>query len=751
MPESGYFAHTGDSPSRDDWHTLADHLNDTGDKAAEFLKSVGCSDFGRAAGLLHDLGKYTQEFQARLDGDPRSVDHSTAGAKVAMSQYGPLIGKMLAFCIAGHHAGLADGTGEKGGSLKQRLVKEVPKLDPIWENEINLLNELSTPQIIPRSRDTAGFSAALFIRMLFSALVDADHLDTEAYYDQLRGKATLRGGHPPISELRKRLGQHLQALTQNAEETPVNTLRTRVLNHVRGQAADQPGVFTLTVPTGGGKTLSSLAFALDHAKHHDLSRIIYVIPYTSIIEQTATVFRKALSQGSGDESDFVVEHHSSFDEEQISGREGLRKLGLATQNWDAPIIVTTAVQFFESLFASRPARCRKLHNIANSVVILDEAQTLPLKYLRPCVAALDELTRNWWTTAVLCTATQPALAESSQFPDGFRNLRELAPDPEGLHQDLKRTRFKRKEKVTDSSLLESLRKTHQVLCIVNTRRHARELHESLRDTPGALHLSTFMCAVHRRERLTEVRESLQGGAPVRLVATSLVEAGVDLDFPVVWRAEAGLESIIQAAGRCNREGRAARGDVFVFRPDEADGRRSPPGIAQLADAARSAMRKHGDPSAPEAIEAYFNDVYWIKTWKSLDEKNILGLIEERRDTLDFPFSTIAQEFKLIETSMMPVIVPYAGANGVSGVANRLLKDLEFAERPGQIARKLQPYTVQIPARARSALLQAGAIEAVEKGKFGDQFMVLKSMDLYQQDIGLNCDDPTFRQAEGLVV
>ena len=750
MREKGYFAHTGETPTQSDWHVLSDHLEGTATKAAEFLETVGCDDFGYAAGLLHDLGKYSQEFQQRLAGDVRRVDHSTAGAQVAIDKFGSRVGKMLAFCIAGHHAGLADGSGEQGSSLAQRLAKETPQLDPVWRDEITL-NDLSRPQILARSRQTMGFSAAFFIRMLFSALVDADHLDTEAYYDGLRGEVTPRGGHPLLSELHERLDQRLQAVTRDAKATFVNKLRAEVLSHVQSQAGNQPGLFTLTVPTGGGKTLTSLAFALDHAAHHNLARVIYVIPYMSIVEQTAKVFREALRGGPGDEADFVVEHHSSFDEGRISGREGAAKLRLATQNWDAPIIVTTAVQFFESLFANRPSRCRKLHNIANSVVILDEAQTLPLRYLRPCVAALDELARNWRTTVVLCTATQPALTKTDQFPDGFDAPRELAPNPLQLHDALKRTRLKQAGTVSDSELADRLRMTPQVLCIVNTRRHARELYEMLGDAPGALHLSTLMCAAHRRERLNEVRERLKVGAPVHLVATSLVEAGVDIDFPEVWRAEAGLESILQAAGRCNREGTSESGDVFVFRPDDAEGRRPPPEIGQLADTARSVMRSHEDPSSLEAIRAYFSGVYWVKTWEALDDKNILRMVNERQGSLDFPFQAVSKKFRLIETSMVPVIVPYAGANGGGEHIDQLLKDLEFAERPGQIARKLQPYTVQVPTRARSALVHAGAVVAVGEVRFGDQFMVLTNMDLYQTDVGLNWDDPTFRQAEGLVI
>ena len=285
------------------------------------------------------------------------------------------------------------------------------------------------------------------------------------------------------------------------------------------------------------------------------------------------MFRAALRNDDNDQADFVVEHHSAFDEDRIGEREAKNKLRLAMENWDAPIIVTTAVQFFESLFANRPARCRKLHNIANSVVILDEAQTLPLKLLRPCVTALDELARNWRASIVLCTATQPALASAGDngFPDGFEGLREIAPDPKRLYQTLKRVQIIQREQMDDAQLAEQLGDSRQVLCIVNTRRHARELYESVRGNAaeGTFHLTTSMCARHRREELETVRARLKAGAAVRLVATSLVEAGVDVDFPVVWRAEAGLESIVQAAGRCNREGRAPVGNVFVFEPAEA--------------------------------------------------------------------------------------------------------------------------------------------------------------------------------------
>ena len=750
MDRSKYYAHSNASEDRGSWHLLSAHLEDTGARAADFLEATGCAEIGRAAGLLHDLGKYTQEFQARLAGGGR-VDHATAGAKVAIERYGRQLGKMLAFCIAGHHAGLANGVnGERISALTDRLNGTLPKPDPIWEREIVLSASLPTPGIKPRDKDTTGFCAAFFIRMMFSALVDADFLDTEAYFAELEEKPKPRGQHPALGKLLERLNAYLETLANQARASEVNDLRQEVLTHARSKADKAPGLFTLTVPTGGGKTLTSLAFALEHAVRHGLARVIYVIPYMSIIEQTAAVFQEALRSGDADAADFVVEHHSTFDEDRIGSREAKDKLRLAMENWDAPIIVTTAVQFFESLFANRPSRCRKLHNIANSVVILDEAQTLPLKFLRPCVTALDELARNWLTSIVLCTATQPALAASDGFAGGFEDMHELAPEPRHLYQALKRTRIDHQGKMDDTQLAERLRESSQALCIVNTRRHARELYESMGDMEDTFHLTTLMCARHRREKLDVVRERLKNGLPVRLVATSLVEAGVDIDFPIVWRAEAGLESIIQAAGRCNREGRAAIGDVFVFEPAGGDGHEPPQEIAQLASAARGVMRCHDDPMSLEAIRGYFQELYWLKGEDALDAKYILRQLRERRRGLDFPFETIAREFQLIETAMVPVIVPYCGAGGDDESVERLLRELEWAERPAWIARRLQPYLVQIPPFARNTLLSAGTAKAVAASRFDMQFIVLTNLSLYRADVGLTWDDPTFREAEGLM-
>ena len=756
MTRPTWYAHSA-SVDGQPWQRLSEHLEGTAERAAAFLAAAGLAEWSRAAGLLHDVGKYADQFQARLEGRRRPFDHAAPGARLAVDRYGKLPGKMLAFCVAGHHAGLANGVnGERITALEERLRGTVSTPDPIWEQEIALPATLVSPRIKLRNTDTAGFCAAFLTRMVFSALVDADYLDTEAYYAGLDGTPPARGKHPDLADLSRRLDGHLDDLQAQAEPSAVNDLRREVLAHARRRAAEPQGVFALTVPTGGGKTLASLAFALDHAVRHGLDRVIYVIPYMSIIEQTAGVFRRALRDGDGP-VDFVIEHHSTFDEESIGNRESQDKLRLAMENWDAPIIVTTAVQFFESLFANRPSRCRKLHNVANSVVILDEAQTLPLEHLRPCVAALDELARNWRASVVLCTATQPALRETDGFTGGFEEVRELAPEPERLHETLDRTRIRHVGVLADAELVDRLNESPRVLCIVNTRRHARELYEQLADAEGACHLSTLMCAAHRRARLDAVRQRLADGAPVRLIATSLVEAGVDLDFPVVWRAAAGLESIIQAAGRCNREGGEPQGDVFVFEPAAGEGRKPPPEIAQFADAARSVIRRHPDdptslPTSLDAIHAYFRELYWLKGDDALDTKRILRQCAERRRTQDFPFETIAREFRLIDDVQVPVVVPWRGEGGRDDTAARLLRELEHVSRPGRIARKLQPYVVQIQPCQRGALIAAGAARVIREADFERQFVVLvpENLDLYDEHVGLKSDDPTFRTAAGLV-
>lgn len=738
-----YYAHSIPNEEKSAWQSLESHLNAVGRMATARAERFGAGPWGEAAGLLHDLGKYTEPFQRRLEGSPARVDHSTAGAHVAIEKY-PQLGPLLAYLIAGHHAGLANGrdAGERT-PLKNRLEADLPPLDPAWQQEIALPHELPPPAHFQMRRDRAFFQYAFLARMVFSCLVDADFVDTETFYAvHENGVPHARGGGPSLEVLRDALGEHLGGFKADSD---VNRQRGEILSHVRAQAELPPGRFSLTVPTGGGKTLASLAFALDHAIAHGMDRVIYVIPFTSIVEQNAAVFRNALGEH-GEAA--VLEHHSAFDADDQRDRHSIDKLRRDSENWDAPIVVTTAVQFFESLFAAKSSRCRKLHNIAGSVVILDEAQTMPLPLLRPSVAALDELALNYRTSIVLCTATQPALVETDDpersFQGGFRGMHELAECPDKLYRDLKRVSVRHIGTMDDEALRDELLATEQVLCIVNNRRHARALFESIQDQPGAYHLTTSMYAVHRRRMLAEIRQTLKSGKPCRVVSTSLIEAGVDVDFPRVLRAEAGLDSIAQAAGRCNREGRrsACDSEVAIFATANDDWA-PPPELKQFAQVTREVLRQHGDdPLSLTAIEAYFRLLYWQQGSQALDKHGLLKLIEDGRIE-GLPFETLEQKFRMIENNQRAVIIPV----DEDGIARAALRELSYAEGVGGIARKLQPYTVQVPWQGFAALERVGAIAAVESDKFGEQFMVLVNKDLYDECLGLNWSDPTFRSGE----
>jgi len=738
-----FYAHSTSTTDKSDWQGLEDHLKSVGRLAAERAERFGAGPWGEAAGLLHDIGKYTIPFQRRLEGSPERVDHSTAGAHIALEQY-PQVGHLLAYLIAGHHAGLANGRdiGERT-PLKNRLEADLPPLDSVWQQEIVLPGDLRPPPHFQSRPDRAFFQYAFLARMLFSCLVDADFVDTETFYTvHEKGEPHARGGGPGLEVLRDALNQHLATFKADSD---VNRLRGEILSQVRAQAELPPGRFSLTVPTGGGKTLASLAFALDHAIAHGMDRVIYVIPFTSIVEQNAAVFRNALGEH-GEAA--VLEHHSAFDAGVQRDHHTIDKLRRDSENWDAPIIVTTAVQFFESLFAAKTSRCRKLHNIAGSVVILDEAQTMPLPLLRPSVAALDELALNYRTSVVLCTATQPALAETDDpersFSGGLRGLRELAPEPERLYRQLERVTVRHIGTLDDETLRDELLATEQVLCIVNNRRHARALFESIADRPGAYHLTTSMYAVHRRRVLAEIREVLDAGKPCRVISTSLIEAGVDVDFPRVLRAEAGLDSIAQAAGRCNREGRRSASDseVAIFATANDDWA-PPPELKQFAQATVEVLRHHGDdPLSLKAIDAYFRLLYWQQGQQRLDRHGLLNLVEDSR-LEGLPFDTLEQKFRMIENNQRAVIIPV----DADGIARAALRELAYFEGVGGIARKLQPYTVQVPRQGFAALERVGAIAAAEPDKFGDQFMVLVNEELYDGRLGLNWSDPTFRTSE----
>lgn len=696
-----FFAHRREGEPREQWQPLIEHLKNTAELAREFGQDANIGELAYIAGLFHDLGKYSEEFQRRLEGGPK-VDHSTAGAKELQhllklkGSSGEALASLLIYPILGHHAGLPDYGNEidvEGGTVCARLKRAIPDYSA-YKSELEL-STISVPQRvhIRPYPENGGFSFAFLTRMIFSALVDADFQETETYMQGARP----RGQHDDITTLKNRLHEYLERFKNPIDEIGKNRNSTLQACIEKGQT-EVPGFFSLTVPTGGGKTLASMAFALHHAAKHSLRRIIYVIPFTTIIEQNAAIFKDIFGETN------VLEHHSNFDWENKNRtipedltNNVLEKLKLAAENWDIPIIVTTNVQFFESLFANTTSRCRKLHNIARSVIIFDEAQMFPREYMRPAIAAVWELVTNYGASAVFCTATQPGLERF--LPKGTK-ITELAPDPQQLFDFYKRVEVKLAGSLTDDELLARLKGHEQVLCIVNTRRHASELFSRLHGD-GNFHLSTLMCPAHRRAKLADIKQRLVNGETCRVVSTTVMEAGIDLDFPVGYRALAGLDSINQAAGRVNREMKRNMSELVVFEPQSPSIRRTPTFLAQTAAVARLVLREYShEPISIPAIQKYFEQLYNFHDPKSFDSKQIMACFTELGK---FQFATAAELFQIIEDQTESVIIPY------NNEAESLINKLRFVQYPLPVLRALQPYTVAIYRHEFERLSEKGVI------------------------------------------
>ncbi|MGA2441468.1 MAG: CRISPR-associated helicase Cas3' [Tepidisphaeraceae bacterium] len=669
------YAHTLADRPQSEWETLDVHAAAVSRLAGVFAAAFGGEEWGKLLGRWHDLGKGSERFQdyirrtsdpdaAENENTPGRIDHSTFGAQYAAKTVGQHFGQLLAFCIAGHHGSLPDATSDeeltRGSTLQARLNAGPPRVSPVVvPPEDQNAPKLKLPFQATPVRAIASFEIAFFTRMLFSALIDADRTATEAFCD--RPKSDERNKpKPSVSDLSVILDAFMQKMESDAEPTPVNRIRADVLKDCLAAAPLSPGFFSLNVPTGGGKTYASLAFALHHAQAHNLRRVIVVIPFTSIIEQTADAYRDALGPLSmlG-----LIEHHSNIDP-----KKDTRNNQLAAENWDAPLIVTTNVQLYESLFAARTTPCRKLHRLARSVIVLDEAQTIPVELLHPTLLALKELVAHYGCTIVLCTATQPALEwRAKVFEIGIENVRPIVRDVPALFSALKRVKVARLGKLTDEQLLERVAAEPAVLCIVNTRPHAAKLYDALAartDGDGCYHLSTFMCAQHRREKLAEIRQRLKDRKSCRLISTQLIEAGVDVDFPAVYRAPAGFDAIAQAAGRCNREGTLTKdgqpilGCVYVF--DTATP--PPPGLQRsAAQSARELVAQHPDPLEPSAVEAFFRLFYWSqKDRHQWDKPDVLGPLTDdfTRPEINLKFRTAAERYKIIREEQTSILVPY---------------------------------------------------------------------------------------------
>jgi CRISPR-associated helicase Cas3/CRISPR-associated endonuclease Cas3-HD len=713
-----YYAHSTKNPDKSDWQILHDHLIHVAELSRDFAQNFNAGDLAYTSGLLHDLGKYSQDFQRKLEGKNIRVDHSTAGAieatKFFRDEFKPA-GIFSAYLISGHHGGLLNfGTVENG--LCERLQRKNLPDYSAYLNEIT--PELQKDFSFKRKskRNTIGLSYSFFTRMLYSCLVDADSLDTEAYTTP--EKISARARYESFETLRKNFEKFMQGKNSGAEDSLINRERKKIFSQCIEAGPLPPGIFTLTVPTGGGKTLASMGFALEHLKTHNLKRIFYVIPYTSIIEQNAMVFRDIFGSRN------VLEHHSNFDPATVRNETGdpvSESLMLATENWDMPVVVTTNVQFFESLFSNKRSRCRKLHNLARSVIILDEAQMLPTGYLLPCLAALSELVRNYGATVVICTATQPKLGD---LLDESLRPREIMRSPGDLYETFRRVQVTNLGRLSDVELSGRLKEHPQVLCIVNTRNHARELFNAIKNSGNCFHLSARMCPVHRRKKIAEIKNLLKEGKDCRVISTQLIEAGVDIDFPVVYRTMTGIDSIAQAAGRCNREGRLPAGEVFIFKSTESYGKATS-WQNLVAEVGEMALEGSDDPLSLLTVADYFKRLYHYKEDGGLDEKNILPALEERSQELAFPFEDIADAFRLIENGTRDIIIPY------DKNAREKIAGFRTAEFPGKYVRDLQGYTVSIYPNEFSEMERMNTVETID-----DRFYILKSCEDYSDETGL---------------
>lgn len=685
-----FAAHTPSQEQPDDWHVLSEHLSDVADLAKTLAGKFDAGELGFYAGLWHDLGKYNPKFQSYLEqceaasqsgnsAPKEKVPHAIYGAKLAVDNFQP-----LAPLIFGHHAGLPQQSHmtNRLAEVNQAIYSEILQ-NARTENLKLDISGIVAQELQALAVDKLSFE--LLLRLLFSCLVDADYLDTEEHFDpSLAGK---RGSAIAVSGLWHVLEAAQRKLIAGAKDTLVNQVRAEVYQACLDAALQDPGVFRLAVPTGGGKTRSGLAFALRHTVNHRLDRVIIAVPYTSIIEQTVEVYRGIFGK------DAVLEHHSAIRPDE-SNEEDARshrvQARLATQNWDAPLIVTTTVQLFESLFANRTSRCRKLHNIVNSVIILDEVQTLPAGLLEPILSILKGLCQQYRVSLVLCTATQPALEGETPYLRGFAagTVRDIVPKPlvKKHFAALSRVQYSApQDEWSWQDVGQAVSQHEQALVILNTRKDALAVLSELttgEDDDRLFHLSTLLCGQHRREVLQEVRERLNPQHPRSciLVSTQVVEAGVDLDFPFVYRAAGPLDRIVQAAGRCNREGRRSeKGQVVVFRPQEGN---LPPGEYRKAFEETSILlqRDNLDWDDPAIFETYFRRLY---QGLELDTHKV----QQYREVQDFP--EVAKRFKMIPDDTTAVVVNYRGL-----ASERIHRIKRYGLRSGDL-RALQPYLVNL--------------------------------------------------------
>lgn len=695
-----------------------EHTDNVAKLASDFADEFGMAPWGEVLGKLHDKGKESNAFQKYIRKAsgyapdikvPEEHRHAYVGGVIARRIYGKGFDNIFVNQIFSHHTGLHD-SDELYGE-KSDLKKNIPV-----EIDTNVVK--STLNKSPFPVDSNSFHH--FARMLFSCLVDADYLDTEAFMD--KESSDLRKNKASLKHLMPLLEKYLMNLKADVKDSEVNQIRDIVQRQCLKMSEEPVGFYSLTVPTGGGKTLSSLVWAIKHAIHNGQRRVIIAIPYTSIIMQTASVLRGIF----GDEN--VLEHHSNFEPDDKDDALA-NQIKLATENWDYPIIVTTNVRLFESMFANKPSACRKLHNIVNSVIILDEVQTLPTGFLQPIVDSLKAYNKLFNVSILLTTASQPVLSGMIEGCnpkvsfDGIEKVTEIIPKEYALHDKLRRVKLEIDDEGKTYGEVAAMLETHKrVICIVNTRKDAKELYRRLPKDGITLHLSKMMCSAHIRETIDKIKTALkdESNEIIRVVSTQLIEAGVDIDFPVVYRQEAGLDSVLQAAGRCNREGRCGICTTHVFSLSKEH--KLPIGEIQAANNARKNLNKNLDWFSQKAMSEYFKQKY--AQTDSFDTKKIK---ESLSGVGNLSFATAAKDFRLIDDKGQNVIVCWKDSMD-------LIQQLLYNGPSYELMKKLTQYSVSVYRTDFETLQKIGVVKEVLEGLF-----VVGYKEQYDENIGLLTD------------
>ncbi|MCH4156630.1 MAG: CRISPR-associated helicase Cas3' [Muribaculaceae bacterium] len=708
--------------------TIEEHCLGVSSLAMKFAEPFFSQDISAEIGLLHDIGKYSDDFQAyirncsgyeKIDNAPIRTEHSIPGAKVAGSFY-PQFQRIIEYCIAGHHSGLHDYSDLASKLIGAKQLEGLPQIEH---------HTIDVSKVMPHL-DEMNFH--LWIRLLFSCLVDADYLDTEKFMQP--DKSDKRDKKDNLATLRDKLETYLAKIRGTANKTELNKTRSEIQDRCKEYATKGTGFYSLTVPTGGGKTLAGMQWAINHAIKHNKKRIVVAIPYTSIITQNAEIFRQIFGMQN------VVEHHSNIDESD--GQRTDERRNLAAENWDAPIIVTTNVQLFESLYSCKPAKCRKLHNLSDCVLILDEVQTLPVEFLRPILESLKALNKLCNTSVLFTTASQPAIEGkiscNSGNPSidfmGIEHIIEIIEAPDKLAVKLKRTdiHFNKAEQSFEE-LAAAISRHRQILCIVNTRKEAKKIFDFLPQDESTIHLSRMMCSVHISKIISKIKKRLENNQLVRVISTQLIEAGVDLDFPSVYREESGLDSILQAAGRCNREGKMkANGKVEVFRIKGSQhygliGK----GIYALNELLSCGM---DNPFNPASMKQYFKQLYGRVN--GFDKQGIMSLIFSTE--FKYPFREIANKFKLIDNIGTPILVNY-------GEGEKIIEAISHEFPSHELMRKLQRYMVTVSDKDAENMIRYGRIRKMLESENFSGIWVQNDPKLYDDKAGVVLDNQWIKE------